>query len=109
MRVKVNKTFATFMNKTFKKFKLPYRAEVETMSQTKYGWCVDSDLWGNEQDMFFDDDGNYMFKVIKVLYPYEYYATPMYLTTKRLNEEFRRNGVKTVEQLEMLIKDLVEI
>lgn len=109
MKVKVSKKFATFMNNTFMKFNLPYHADFVTMSQTKYSWCVDSDLCENSQDMDFDDDGNNIFKVIRVRYPEEYYATPMYLTTKRLNEEFRRNGVKTVEQLELLIKDMVEI
>lgn len=97
------------MNKTFKKFYLPYRAEVETMSPVKYKWEVDTDLWGNEEDMDFDEEGNNVFKVIKVIYPESYYACPQYLTSKTLKEECKRNGVFTLEQLELLIRDMVEI
>lgn len=103
MKVQVSKTFAKWMNTCGGQF----TAEVVTMKPAQYGWQV-----GDQFDAM--DSGDYdwerqLFKVIMVAYPDDYYACPLYLTTARLNSEFRRRGVSNEAELKSMILDMCEI
>ena len=96
MIVKVSKRFAKFINDTAKKFRKEFHADVVEVRE----------LWGDDADYNWETG---MYKKIRLTYPSDYYACPQYLSTKYLNEEFRRRGVRTCEELEEMIVDLCEI
>lgn len=109
MKVKVSKVFADFINKTAKELGFKAEASVVTMSERGYRLNV-----GLDAALDAEDNGDYdwaedEYKVIKVLYPEEYYAMPTYLTTASLTKEFRRRGVTTEAELKEMVKEMVEI
>ena len=79
MRVQVSKTLTAWLNNQFKQHNIPYKAIYATMTQREYDWQVgDTSM---EYDYNFTT-GKY--RVIKILYPDDYYASPNYLTTSTL-------------------------
>ena len=105
MNIQVSKVFVNFINKTAKEMGFECEAVLEYIPQSTYQWTV-GDLWDGEQDY---DWEKCKYKVITILYPAEYYACPMHLTTARLCAEFRRRGVSTMQELKEMIRDMVEI
>ena len=95
MIIKVSKVFANFINETAKEFGKKFHAEVVKFST--FGDDIDYDC----------STGRY--RNIQVTYPYGYYAVPQYFSTGQLVREFRRRGVKTVEDLKKMIVDICEI
>lgn len=82
MRVQVSKTLTTWLNNQFKQHNIPYKAIYTTLSQREYDWQVgDTSMDTLEYDYNFTT-GKY--RVIKILYPDNYYACPNYLTTSIL-------------------------
>ena len=106
MNIQVSKTFANFINKTAKALGFEAHAEVIAIKETAYEFCTGTSLWdaGNDYDY-----STGTCKVIEVSYPYEFYATRKFLTTYELVREFRRRGVKTVEELQEMLRDMLEI
>lgn len=109
MKVKVSKVFAKFINDTAKELGFKCEASVVTMSERGYRLNV-----GLDAALDAEDNGDYdwaedEYKVIKVLYPEEYYAMPTYLTTASLTKEFRRRKVSTEEELQQMLRDMCEI
>ena len=79
MRVEATKTLTAWLNNQFKQHNIPYKAVYATMTQREYDWQVgDTSM---EYDYIFTT-GKY--RVIKILYPDNYYACPQYLTTTLL-------------------------
>ena len=79
MRVEATKTLTAWLNNQFKQHNIPYKAVYATMTQREYDWQVgDTSM---EYDYNFTT-GKY--RVIKILYPDNYYACPQYLTTTLL-------------------------
>ena len=105
MKVKVSKVFADFINKTVK----DVEARVVKMSENQYrmnlgGFAV----WDAEEFGDYDwQTGEY--KAIVVVYPYDYYACPRYISTKELTKEFKRRGVRDAEGLKEMVKDMIMI
>lgn len=82
MRVQVSKTLTVWLNNQFKQHNIPYKAVYTTMTQREYDWQVgDTSMDTLEYDYNFTT-GKY--RVIKILYPDDYYACPQYLTTRQL-------------------------
>ena len=109
MKVKVSKVFANFINKTAKELGFKAEASVVTMSERGYRLNV-----GLDAALDAEDNGDYdwaedEYKVIRVVYPDEYYAMPTYLTTASLTKEFRRRGVSTADELKEMVRSMCEI
>lgn len=86
MRVEATKTLTAWLNNQFKQHNIPYKAVYATMTQREYDWQVgDTSM---EYDYNFTT-GKY--RVIKILYPDNYYACPQYLTTTLLLLKLARN------------------
>ncbi len=106
MKVQVSKVFAKFINDTAKKLGFKAHAEVVALRSSAYPFCTGDATWEGECDY---DWKTGTFRVIEVSYPSEYYACSKYVTTRQLNEEFRRRGVKTAKDLESMVRDMFEI
>ena len=109
MKIKVSKVFADFINRTAKELGFSAEASVQRMSERGYVLNV-----GMEAQLDADDYGDYdwaedEYKVIRVVYPDDYYACPQYLTTKSLTDEYRRRGVSTIDELKLMLKDILSI
>ena len=109
MKVKVSKVFADFINKTAKELGFKAEASVVKMSEQMYRLHVGLKAMLDAQDTDDYDWGEDEYKVIRVVYPDEYYACPQYLTTTALTKEFRRRGVTTVDELKEMVKSMCEI
>ena len=105
MNIAITKTFARFINATAKAIGFEAHAEVITIPAHAYSFHTGVDLWDAECDY----DGNGMYKAIAVDYPYDYHACTRYLTTYGLVREFRNRSVKTVEELQEMLRDMLEI
>lgn len=105
MKIQVSKVFAKFMNETFKENGLNYRAEVVTMPENLYHFHV-GNVWGAWYDY---DHTTGKYKAIRVEYPVNFYACPLYLTTSRLNNQYERFNVKTLEDLKRMLREICEI
>ena len=106
MNIAVTKTFASFINKTAKALGFKCHAEVIAIPASAYAFCTGYSRWDSEIDHDYATD---TFKVIEVTYPYEYYATRKLLTTCELSEEFRRRKIETVEELQVMLRDMLEV
>lgn len=105
MKIQVSKVFADFINKTVPNVE----ASVRKMSENEYRMHVGCfAAWDAEQYGDYDWQTG-KFKAIVVLYPDDYYACPRYITTKELDNEFKRRGVRDAEGLKSMIKDMIEI
>ena len=109
MKIKVSKVFADFINKTAKELGFKAEASVVTMSERGYCLNVGTSAMLDAQDTDDYDWGEDEYKVIKVVYPDEYYACPQYLTTTSLNKEFRSRGVTTADELKQMVRSMCEI
>ena len=105
MKIQVSKTFAKFINTTAEKLGFKCDAMVLELTPTQYSALVDwRDVCG------FDFNYNTAkYKVIRVSYPFEYYALPKYFTSVMLNRDFTNRKVKDLAGLEKMIQDLCEI
>ena len=81
-------------------------AEIVEMSDRQYGLCV-GDIFDAYDYRDYTPAGN--FKAIMISYPGDYYACPQYLSTKALVNEFRGRGVKTLDELKEMLRDMLEI
>ena len=110
MKIKVSKVFANYINQCAKEMGFKAEAYVETMSESRYGFCVGSVFEAMDYgDCDMDDEGRDVFKAIAISYPYDYYAPTKYLTTAQLNKEWRRRNGKTEQDLCEMIRELCEI
>jgi hypothetical protein len=66
-----------------------YEVKLIKLTDREFRFMVDYDEYSNDVDYGVDN----MYRVIQVLYPYEYYAMPKYLTTKDLTRIYK-NSVK---------------
>ena len=106
MNVAVSKVFASFINKTAKELGFKAHAEVVEMSDRQYQLSV-GDIYDACDYRDYTGAGN--LKAIMVTYPDDYYACPQYLSTKTLVNEFRGRGVKTLDELKEMLRDMLEI
>ena len=107
MYIRVTKTFARFINKTAKEMGFKAHAKVITIPTAVYEFCTGTSLLdaGNDYDY---TTGTYC-RVIEVSYPYKFYAVRKLLTTYELTREFRQRGVKTLEELKEMLRDMLEV
>jgi hypothetical protein len=108
MNIQVSKVFAKFINKTAKEMGFEAHAEVVLLPYEGYSFYTGQSV----VDASFSGDYDWEtrdFKTIKVTYPDNYYACPVYLTTKGLVEEFRSRGVKTMEELKDMLREMLEV
>jgi hypothetical protein len=106
MNIQVSKVFAKFINKTAKELGFEAHAEVIALRSSAYTFATGTDLWDAGADY---DYATGTVKVIEVSYPYDFYATRKFLTTYELVKEFRQRGVKTVDELKEMLRDMLEI
>ena len=106
MNIQVSKVFANFINKTAKEMGFEAHAEVIALRSSAYTFATGTDRWDGECDYSPKTD---TYRVIEVSYPYDFYATRKFLTTSELNQEFRRRGVKTEDELKEMLRDMLEI
>ena len=106
MNIKVSKVFAKFINDTAKEMGFEAHAEVVALRSSAYTFATGTDRWDGECDYNWEND---TYRVIEVSYPYDFYATRKFLTTYALNLEFRKRGVKTVDELKAMLRDMLEI
>ena len=106
MNIAVSKVFASFINKTAKEMGFEAHAEVLALRSSAYTFATGVDMWDGEPDY---DWKTGTYRVIEVSYPYDFYATRKFLTTYELTREFRQRGVKTVEELKEMLRDMLEI
>ena len=106
MKVRVSNVFATFINKTAEKYGLEARASVVKFQEATYRAYV-----GDVDDAYDcgDDAQDGTLRAIVVEFPWDYYACPVYLSTRALRSEFRSRGVRTVDDLEEMIADIFNI
>ena len=108
MNIQVSKTFAKFINKTAKEMGFEAHAEVVLLPYNAYAFYTGQSV----VDASFSGDYDWEtrdFKTIMVTYPDNYYACPVYLTTKGLVKEFRSRGVKTLEELKNMLREMLEV
>lgn len=84
IKIKVTNT----MFRLIKKALPQYKVELVKLTEEEFKWCVDLDVWGNEVDYCYKDN---TFKVIRIIYPPEWYACDKYLTTKDLEYNFKQS------------------
>lgn len=106
MNIQVSKVFAKFINKTAKEMGFKAHAEVVALGSSAYTFATGTDRWDGECDYDWEHD---TYRVIEVSYPYDFYATRKFLTTYELNQEFKRRGVKTEDELKEMLRDMLEI
>lgn len=106
MNIQVSKVFAKFINKTAKEMGFKAHAEVVALRSSAYTFATGTDLWDAGADYDWEHD---TYRVIEVSYPYDFYATRKFLTTYELNQEFKRRGVKTEDELKEMLRDMLEI
>lgn len=105
MKVKVSKVFASFINQVAKDRNLNFSAEVVEIGPNSYNFFV-GDSWPGEID-YNSKTGNY--KAIKIVYPYEYFCCPVFVSTDNLTRNFRRYRVQDIEGLKDMICDLYAV
>lgn len=106
MKIQVSKTFAKFINDTAKEMGFEAHAQVIALRSSAYTFATGTDRWDGGCDY---DWKTGTYRVIEVSYPYDFYATRKFLTTYALNLEFRKRGVKTVDELKAVLRDMLEI
>ena len=106
MNIQVSKVFAKFINTTAKELGFEAHAEVIALRSSAYTFTTGTDRWDGECDYDWEHD---TYRVIEISYPYDFYATRKFLTTKELVSEFRERGVETAEELKEMLKDMLEI
>lgn len=112
MKVQVSKVMAKAIAKAMKERNMRYESvSVVTMTEREYCWRV-CDSFGLYEAQ---DNGDYdwlseEYKVIRIDYPWEYYANPAYLTTKRLREVLRSCGTsRTIDNFMNALCESIEV
>lgn len=105
MKIQASKVFADFINRTAAN--MGFKARAELVYFTENGYTMNVNIWGPSWSDYDSKTGKY--KVIRVEYPAEYYAAPVYLTTGELCAEFRRRNVRDFDGLAEMIRDLLYI
>ena len=105
MRVQVSNVFARFINRTAKEMCFAAKAEVVNLSVNEYQLHV-GDVYEGESDFNWKTG---KIKAIRVVYPYGYFANPLYISTAMLLRECRRCNVGTIDELKEMIRDMVEV
>ena len=108
MRIQVSKTFASFINKTAREMGFKCMAKVIKGSVNNYTFFTGDEV----ADAMYYGDYNFQdgtIKVLQVVYPYEYHACEKLVTTKQLNEEYKRRGCSTLNDLKEMIRDMFEV
>lgn len=105
MIIKVSKRFAKFINETATERKVNFFAEVVEISPDRYSYTV-GDLDSGEID-YNSQTGK--IRTIKINYPVEYYANPVFVSTDDLTRNFRRYHVQDIEGLKDMICDLYAV
>lgn len=106
MIIAATKVFADFINKTAIDLNFKCEATLVHLPESAYEFYTGINLWDGERDYDYKR-GDY--KVIAIAYPPEYYACPRYLTTYELNREYHRRGCKYLEDVQAMLKDMLEI
>ena len=86
MKLNTTKTFATFLKNEMKKLGLNYEITLEKLNDRQYGWLVDV---MNRTDAYDYNTG--LYSVLKVTYPYDYYACPKYITKEDLYKTWNKS------------------
>ena len=105
MKIAATKVFADFINKTAANMGFQARAELVKLTDRAFTFSVDS--WGPDWADWDPKSG--LYKAIRVTYPGDFYACPVYLSTRQLCEEFRRRGVRDFDGLALMVRDMCEI
>lgn len=82
MKVQVTKTLCKELKKNIKSFDIEY---IE-LPLNQYKSTIDFDIYDHEIDYNFEKG---VFKAFKIIYPYDCYALPQYITTKDLKRLFK--------------------
>lgn len=108
MRIRVSKTFASFISKTAKEMGFEAKATVVKCPADRYEFWTGEDIFDamDYGDFVWEDNE---VKALQVVYPSEYYACAKIITTKRLNQEYIRRGCSTLDDLKEMIRDLFEV
>lgn len=101
MRVKVTKVFAKFIESNC----AGLSAEVVELSEDAYYYNVGS-IWDAGDDY---SPATGKFRAICVSYPPEWYASPRYISTAQILEEFHRNNVTTAAGLVDMLNNWLQI
>ena len=109
MNIKVSKVFANFINKTAKEMGFECEARVVRLNQNQMRAFMGTEALFDAVDYGDYDINLVTYKAIKILYPYEYYACPQFISTAMLVREWRRRGGKTEQDLKEMIREMVEI
>lgn len=103
MKVKTSNVFAAWLRDHLKSDH--YAVSLEKLSENDFSILVDYFTIDHEIDYNYKTG---KFNVIKISYPYEYYAMPLYLTTKELIKIFQTSD-KTEAGYLKAIKEYIEI
>lgn len=101
MKIKVTKVFAKFISSNCRNLS----AEVAELSEGAYSYCVGS-VWDAGDD-YNPATGKY--KAICISYPLEWYASPRYISTAQILDEFHRCNVTNVAGLVAMLNDWLQI
>lgn len=101
MKIKVTKVFAKFIESNCPNLS----AEVVEMSHDTYGYYVGS-IWDAGDDY---DPATGKYKAICVNYPPKFYASPRYISTAQILDEFHRCNVTNVAGLVAMLNNWLQI
>lgn len=104
MKLTTTKTLTNILNKNSK-----YKITLEKLTIEQFKILVDFDVWEHEIDYDFTTG---KFKVIKVVYPDNFYACDNYITTKdlqRIIQTFASNEQKTLDNFIIHFNNYIEI
>lgn len=107
MNIQVSKAFAKHIESIKNDLRIE-SAEVVKVSEQQYRWYICTDTYQAERYGDYDPRTG-KFKAIMIEYPADYCSSPRYLTTAELTKEFRVRNVKTMEELNKMLKDMIEI
>lgn len=105
MKAKVSKVMASTLNKEAKKQNKLFHFFYTEMDYEHYRYLVDFDVINHENDYSLESN---IFKVIKVVYPDNWYCAPGYLTTNDL-AKMAKNAKNSYERFINNVFDNVEI
>lgn len=104
IRIATTNSVLKLFKEVIKEKKWPYVAKLESVEKREYQY-----MFGMFSDYFEDMDNRGNIKVIKVLYPEEYYCEPLCVNTEMLNEWFKFYHCETVEDFKFAIAERIEV
>lgn len=108
MEVRVSKDLANYMSSIMKKNGIKAEAKVVEFTERGYEMNVDFNSWEAELNGDYNRrTGKY--RAIAIIYDESYYACNNYITTKRLQDEWKCHHPKTVEDMNRILIDMVNI